>query len=109
MQNYVSKNKIVVVDITADWCLTCKLNKIRVLNDEEIMAILNSADIVAMRADITRPDMKVMNFMKKYNRYGIPFNAVFSASTKTGLLTSELLTKKELINLIEKARNEGKF
>lgn len=100
---HVMNGKVVVIDITADWCLTCKFNKVRVLQDKEVMEELKNSDIVAMRGDITKPDEEIMNFLHKNNRFAIPFNAVFGPNAKTGLLASELLTKKELLALIEQA------
>jgi suppressor for copper-sensitivity B len=100
----VIRGKTVVVDITADWCLTCKFNKVRVLQDEEVVKELRSGDIIAMRGDITKMDKEIMNFLHKHNRFAIPFNVVYGPQAKTGLLTSELLTKKELLDLINQAR-----
>lgn len=99
----VAQNRVVVVDITADWCLTCKLNKLRVLNDEEVLAKLRSTNIVAMRGDITKPDETIMDFLRKNGRFAIPFNAVYGQGAKNGLLTSELLSKKELLDYIDQA------
>ncbi len=104
LNSLVSQGKIVVVDVTADWCLTCKVNKLTVFDDKEIIEKLSDANIVTMRADITKPDPQVMEFLRKHNRFAIPFNAVYGPSAKSGLLTSELLTKKQLLELIEKAK-----
>lgn len=101
---FVSEGYVVVLDITADWCLTCKLNKVRVLENKEVKEKLKSKHIFAMRADITKPNKEVMDFMAKYNRYAIPFNAVFGPNAKDGLLTSEFLGKDELLDLIDQAR-----
>lgn len=103
--NYlVSQGNIVVVDVTADWCLTCKLNKARVLNSAEVIKKLKATNVFAMRADITKPDAKVIEFLRKHNRYAIPFNAVYGPKAKDGLLTSEFLNKKDFLELIEKAK-----
>lgn len=99
----VAQGKVVVVDITADWCITCKFNKIRVFQDKEVMAKLKGGDIIAMRGDITKPDEKIMNYMHKNHRYAIPFNAVYGPHAKDGLLTDELLNKKSLLELIDRA------
>lgn len=104
IQSLVSQGNVVVVDITADWCITCKFNKIRVLQSEEIMAKLKAGDIIGMRGDITNPNEEIMNFLHKNNRFAIPFNAVYGPSAKEGLLTSELLTKGELVGMIEEAK-----
>jgi suppressor for copper-sensitivity B len=104
LQNLISENKIIIVDVTADWCLTCKFNKILVLNDDEIVNKLKSGEVIGLRADITQPDSDVMKFLSKHNRYAIPFNAVYGPKAKNGLLASEFLNKKQLLELIEKAQ-----
>ncbi len=104
IHQFVMRGKVVVVDVTADWCITCKVNKLTVLNSKEIIEKLNGDNIVMMRADITKPDAEVMNFLRKHNRFAIPFNAVYGPSAKNGLLTSEFLTKKELLELIDQAQ-----
>ncbi len=101
---FVMEGKVVVIDVTADWCITCKVNKARVLENEEVKIKLNASNVVTMRADITKPDPEVMKFLRKHNRFAIPFNAVYGPNAKTGLLASEFLTKKELLELIEKAQ-----
>lgn len=104
LRHQVALGKIVVVDITADWCITCKFNKIRVLQDKEIMAKLKGEGTVAMRGDITKPNEEIMNFLQKNNRFAIPFNAVYGPQAPSGIVLNELLTKKELLESIEKAR-----
>ena len=104
LQNLIAQNKLIIVDVTADWCLTCKFNKMLVLNDKEIIKKLKSGEIIGLRADITKPDSDVMKFLAKHNRYAIPFNAVYGPNAKNGLLASEFLNKKQLLELIEKAR-----
>lgn len=105
LHQLVEQGNIVVIDVTADWCLTCKLNKVRVLDNEEVIKKLKSSNIIAMRADITKPNEQVMNFLRQHNRFAIPFNAVYGPNTKDGILASEFLKKKELLDLIEKAGN----
>ncbi len=101
---HVAQGQVVVIDVTADWCLSCKFNKLRILQDEEVMAKLKSGNIIAMRGDITKPNEEIMKYLHKNNRFAIPFNAVYGPKAPQGLLTSELLTKKELFELIEKAK-----
>lgn len=105
LHQLVEQGNIVVVDVTADWCLTCKLNKTRVLNDKEVITKLKSPNIIAMRADITKPDEEVIDFLRRHNRFAIPFNAVFGPNAKNGILASEFLKKKEFLDLIDKAGN----
>jgi suppressor for copper-sensitivity B len=106
LEQYVAEGNVVVVDITADWCITCKFNKLRVFHDPEIMNLLKGGRIIGLRADITKPHEKIMDFMHRKNRFAIPFNAVYGPDAKEGLLTGELLSKQELLDLIKQAKRE---
>jgi suppressor for copper-sensitivity B len=100
LNNLIAQNKIILVDVTADWCLTCKFNKILVLNSPEIIELLKTQKVIGLRADITKPDPEVMKFLAKHNRFAIPFNAVYGPNARQGLLTSEFLNKNELLSII---------
>jgi suppressor for copper-sensitivity B len=104
LNNLIAQNKIILVDVTADWCLTCKFNKILVLNSPEIIKLLKTQKVIGLRADITKPDPEVMKFLAKHNRFAIPFNAVYGPNAQQGLLTSEFLNKNELLIIIKKAQ-----
>lgn len=104
IQTLVKSGKVVLVDVTADWCITCKFNKINVLKSAEIELLIKRGDIIAMRADITKPNPDVMEYMRGYNRYAIPFNIVYGPNAKNGLLAKEILTKTALLKLIEQAK-----
>ncbi|MDH8313457.1 thioredoxin family protein, partial [Klebsiella pneumoniae] len=69
----VGAGRTVFVDVTADWCITCKINKALVINGQEVAGRLTS-DVVPMRADWTRPDTEIAWFMREHGRFGIPFN-----------------------------------
>ncbi len=68
----VADGKRVFVDISADWCVTCKVNEIRVLNQPEIIAALNAPDVVALRGDWSQPSDAIAAFLQKRNRFAIP-------------------------------------
>ena len=102
----INENKIVFLDITADWCATCQFNKINVLNSETIISLFKENDVTLIRADWTKPNDKINLFLEKYDRFGIPFNAFFSPNFPEGILLSELLSEKEMIDSINKINNE---
>ena len=104
----IKEGKTVLVDITADWCITCKANKILVLNSHEIKDKLKDPNIIGMRGDLTNPNQKIFDFMQKYHRYGIPLNIIFGPNAPDGIITSELLSKKEVLEAIDKASESNK-
>ncbi|CAN0574330.1 unnamed protein product, partial [Laminaria digitata] len=77
VQAEVAKGNTVLVDVTADWCLTCQVNKSLVLNRGRVAEILGEGRIVAMQADWTKPDPMISDYLKSFGRYGIPFNVVY--------------------------------
>ena len=90
---FVSNGKTVFVDVTAEWCITCHVNKVAVLNRGQIYDILSkSGNVIAMKGDWTRPDQKIANYLKRFGRFGIPFNAVYGPKAKDGVVLPELLT-----------------
>jgi len=100
----VSQGKLVFVDVTADWCITCQANKALVLNRGEAAKRLRGRDVVAMRADWTRPDEKIAAYLAQFGRFGIPFNVVYGPSAPTGIPLSELLTQKAIRDAMARAK-----
>ncbi|MDO8400954.1 MAG: protein-disulfide reductase DsbD family protein [Bradyrhizobium sp.] len=87
----VGAGRTVFVDVTADWCITCKINKALVIDRQEVAGRL-SADVVPMRADWTRPDDEIAGFMREHGRFGIPFNIVFGPAARDGIALPEILS-----------------
>lgn len=88
----VAEGKTVLVDVTADWCLTCAANEKLVLNSSEGRKLLLQPDIVLMRADWTAPNAAIADYLKRHGRYGIPFNILYGPRQPDGLVLSEILT-----------------
>ena len=95
LQVLVGSGRTVFVDVTADWCITCKINKAFVIQRHEITARLTS-DVVPMRADWTKPDTEIAQFMREHGRFGIPFNIVFGPKATGGIALSEILSTSSL-------------
>ena len=101
---YVSVGDVVFVDVTADWCLTCKVNKSTTLSRERVSSALSAPGTVALRADWTRPDDEIRRYLNANGRYGIPFNAVYGPGAPEGILLPEVLTVEGVLDAIERAR-----
>ncbi len=100
----LAQGKRVFVDISADWCVTCKVNEHRVLNQPEVIAALRQPDVVALRGDWSQPSETIAAFLKSRNRYAIPFNQVYGPGTPEGDILSPLLDKRTLMTTLNKAK-----
>ena len=88
----VEQGNLVFVDVTADWCITCQVNKKLVIDTEEVQEILDRETTVAMRGDWTLPDEAITAYLASFGRYGIPFNAIYGPGAPEGIALPELLT-----------------
>jgi suppressor for copper-sensitivity B len=100
----VQEGKLVFVDVTADWCITCQVNKKLVLEAGETARRLAASDLVAMRADWTRPDERIAAYLASFGRYGIPFDAVYGPGAPSGLALPELLSERAVLDSLAAAR-----
>ncbi len=99
----VAKGEVVFVDVTADWCITCKANKTLVLERGEVAKRLTDGSIKTMQADWTRPNDAIADYLARHNRYGIPFDVVYGPSAPDGIVLPELLTPDAVLNAIRDA------
>jgi suppressor for copper-sensitivity B len=88
----VSDGKVVFVDVTADWCITCQVNKKRVLDTADIVAAFEQGEVVRMRADWTKPSNEIANYLASFGRFGIPFNVIYGPDAPQGVILPELLS-----------------
>ena len=102
----LSESRIIIFNISADWCLTCKYNKINVLNNKEILKLIKEKDILYVEGDMTKKNDFLMKVIIEYGRVGIPFTLVFGPKARNGILLSEVLTVSELKNAISRASGE---
>ena len=95
--------QVVLVDVTADWCITCQTNKALVLETDNVVRALDDAGVVRLQADWTRPDETISHYLASFGRYGIPFNAVYGPAAPQGIALPELLTTDIVLEAIAKA------
>ncbi|MEZ5648443.1 MAG: thioredoxin family protein [Alphaproteobacteria bacterium] len=102
----IGEGKVVFVNVTAEWCLTCKANELTVLRQDDIVTLLADPTTVAMQADWTRPDSEIARYLASFGRYGIPFDVVYGPSAPQGIILPEILTDGALSDAVAQARHE---
>jgi suppressor for copper-sensitivity B len=92
--------RYVFVDVTADWCFTCKVNEGLFLETEEVADAFERHDVLALRADWTRRDDAIGEYLASFNRYGIPFYVMYLPDREP-FVFSELLSKSVIVDLLD--------
>ena len=99
----VNEGKTVFVDVTADWCVTCKANKIGVLLQQPVYSALQADNIILMQGDWTVRADNITQYLKRYSRYGVPFNIVYGPNAPNGIELPTLLTNKMVLDALAQA------
>ena len=100
----VARGMVVFVDVTAEWCITCQVNKSLVLYKDEVARRLDDDGVVAMQANWTHPDEVISRYLSSFGRYGIPFDAVYGPGAPRGILLPELLSADVVLDALNRAQ-----
>ena len=99
LNEYLSKNQLVFLNFTADWCITCKVNERVALNSEEVLSIMEQKNIKYIEADWTRKDADIARKLEEYGRTGVPLYLLFP-SDGDPIVLPEILTKDILLDYL---------
>jgi thiol:disulfide interchange protein len=97
-----AEGRLVFVDVTADWCFTCKVNERLVLETTPVAEAFERHEVVAMRADWTNRDEEIATFLADHGKYGIPFYLLYRPGREPHLFP-ELLTQGDVLEVLNEA------
>lgn len=101
-ESLAHEGMLVFVDVTADWCFTCKYNERVVLETEPVADAFERHAVVPMKADWTNRNDTIARFLADHGRYGIPFYMLYRPGDEPHVF-SELLTRDQLLEVLESA------
>jgi thiol:disulfide interchange protein len=93
----------VFVDMTADWCVTCKANEHAVLSGDGFQALLKRTGTVYMKGDWTDESPSITTFLQEYHSPGVPLYVVFPKDGGPGRQLPTVLTS----SLVEEALTQA--
>ena len=97
----------VLVDFTADWCLTCKTLESTVLNTPAVRQALIENNIIAMQADWTHGDPEITEMLEKLGSKQVPVIAIYPADqSKPPIVLRGGYTSGSLLAAIEEAATD---
>jgi suppressor for copper-sensitivity B len=101
-----AENKRVFVDVTADWCVTCKANKYNVLLREDVQDALSAPDVVALRGDWSRPSASISQFLTTRGSAAVPFNQIYGPGLPQGHVLPALLSRDAVLTALSDAKGK---
>lgn len=102
LQAEVDQNKTVIVDFTADWCLTCQTLKKYVLDTARVQDAVSQNGVVLLLADWTEPDDDIEMMLDKLvgTPSQIPVLAIYPADNPnrpivlTGIYSQDMVLQE---------------
>ena len=106
VQELRAQGQPVLVDFTADWCITCKTNEALALSREGFKEAVAQHNVALLRGDWTNENPAISEALKEFGRSGVPLYLLYPADTnQPPELLPQLLTQALVIDAIERASN----
>jgi len=99
-----SEGKPVLVDFTADWCLTCQVNKKTSIEISSVRKKLKDLNAVALLGDYTHFPDAITTELNRFNRAGVPLVLIYPKdSNAPPIVLPEVLTPGIVLNALDRA------
>lgn len=101
VSEFAKAGKTVFIDVSADWCLTCKANEAAVLDRDDFRKKLDSAGVIRIKADWTRETPEVNALLKSMGKSGVPAYAIYpNGDASKQIVLPELLTSNLILEAL---------
>ncbi|MBO9488822.1 thioredoxin family protein [Endozoicomonas sp. G2_1] len=100
-----NQQQVVIVNMTADWCITCKVNEHVAFKDPQLNQLLQQSDVHYLVGDWTNKNNTILQYLNQYQRSGVPLYVVYAGS-KSARILPQILTPEIVINAIKQAQQE---
>ncbi len=94
----------VFIDFTADWCITCQVNKRTSIEIDAVRRRLKEMNAVALLGDFTAEDEAIANELRRHGRAAVPLVLVYPKDARQpALVLPEALTPAIVLDALDKA------
>jgi thiol:disulfide interchange protein/DsbC/DsbD-like thiol-disulfide interchange protein len=99
-----SEGRPVLVDFTADWCLTCQVNKKTSIEIPSVRAKLKELNAIAFVGDYTRTPDSITTELQRFARAGVPLVLVYPKDAAAPpIVLPEVLTPGIVLDALDRA------
>jgi len=75
----LATDRVVFLDFTADWCLSCKWNESTVLNTDKVREAMAAVDLLPIKIDWTDQNPEIGKKIQSFGRAGVPLYVLYPA------------------------------
>lgn len=98
------ESRPVFVNMTAAWCITCLVNERTALSTAGVRQAFEAHGVAYLKGDWTNQDPEITEFLRSFNRDGLPFYAFYPGGGQDPVLLPPVLTESVVVNEIAKRR-----
>lgn len=104
LEKLKNEKRIVFIDFTAAWCLTCQVNERIALDIPGTAKAFREMNVAPLKADWTNHDEKISRALGRYGRSSIPFYVFhdFRSGEGAPVVLPEILAPVTLLEAMEK-------
>ncbi len=93
--------RAVLVNMTADWCVTCLVNERVALDTAVVRTTLADRGIVYLKGDWTRRDPAITDYLARFDRNGVPLYVVYPRDGGPPRVLPQVLTPGLVVQALE--------
>lgn len=96
----LAQGRSVLLEIGADWCLTCHYNDAVVLTPKNLAYWRDVLHLDFMRVDWTDYNKQTLDFMARFGRKGLPFYILYTPFIREGMVLPEIFDAEDIRYLL---------
>nr|WP_165399004.1 protein-disulfide reductase DsbD domain-containing protein [Shewanella maritima] len=100
-----NNGQLVLVNMTADWCITCKVNEQVAFSTKQVQLALQQNQVHYLVGDWTNKNDMIFNYLKQYQRSGVPLYVMYAGNDYEQVLP-QILTPEMVVTAINTAKKE---
>ncbi|RZJ02796.1 MAG: thiol:disulfide interchange protein [Brevundimonas sp.] len=95
-----AEGRPVLVNFTADWCVTCKINEGAALSSPKVRAALDRSGAVYLVGDWTRRDDAITAELRRHGRSGVPLYLLYPPGGGAPKVLPQLLSEGAVVETL---------
>jgi thiol:disulfide interchange protein/DsbC/DsbD-like thiol-disulfide interchange protein len=105
----LAKGSPVFVNVTAAWCITCKVNEHMALSSERVADAMKERGVVYLKGDWTNGDPEITKLLDSFGRKGVPLYLFFPGGPRNAspVILPQFLTESIVMGQLAGVRQDG--
>lgn len=101
VQAALAEGRPVLVNFTADWCVTCKINEVGALSSTRVAETVQSTNAAYLVGDWTLRDDAITRELERRGRSGVPLYLFYAPGQSEPRILPQLLTEGIIIDALK--------